>query len=165
MIYKYLRIKFFLLSILFFTPGCNDNSLESKIEITAKPVVKVSTKNYNHENFTASFPDTVSWKQISSAYSKNYSEDLRKGLIDYMKFEVIMLGEDANKFDNIMSLTGCKTPGEFILPTYAEKAKYNDKDAWLVQLIIGYGGPGFGHFKCFVFDASNLDTLNYFGCK
>jgi len=82
-----------------------------------------------------------------------------------MKANVSKLGENVNIIESILEKVGCNVSGEYILPTYAEKAKYEDKDVWLVQFTYGLGNPEFGHFKCFAFSIPDLDTLNYFGCK
>lgn len=153
---------FLILSLLNF---CNENATESNNEITAEPVVKVSSTNYNLQTFIEVFPDTVSLAKISRAYSNHYSEDIKKHLIVFMRSEVSKLKEDPDEFIKIVSLSGCNTAGEFVLPTYAEKAYYENQEAWIFQITYGLGGPGFGHFKCFVFGTANLDTLTYFGCR
>jgi len=152
----------FLFLFLLIAYGC---STEPEENITAKPVVKKTSVNYNQETFSTYFPDTISLQNISRAYSNNFSEESRKALIDYMKGEVIKLGEDVNIFDNILSQTGCKLNGEYLLPTYAEKAKFENQDAWIFQVTYGLGGPNFEHYKCFAFSVENLDTLAYKGCK
>ena len=152
----------FLFFYLLLAHGCSTAPEEN---IPAKPVVKKTSVNYNQETFNTYFPDTISLQNISRAYSNNFSEELRKALIDYMKGEVIKLGEDVNIFDNILFQTGCKLNGEYLLPTYAEKAKFENQDAWIFQVTYGLGEPNFGHYKCFAFSIENLDTLAYKGCR
>ena len=76
-----------------------------------------------------------------------------------MRTEVSKLGEDLNTVENVLELTGCKLNNEFVLPTYAEKAKYDNQDVWLFQLTYGLGNSNFGRSKCFVFNSNNFDTL------
>ncbi|MGE5351289.1 MAG: hypothetical protein ACM3P0_04345 [Acidobacteriota bacterium] len=146
--------------------GCSDKSTEANDFIPVKPVVKVSNMNYSQDSFNDSFPDTVSLNNIATAYSgNNYSEEVKKALNDYMRRQVRILGEDTEKFDRIISLSGCSITGEYVLPTYAEKAKYKGQDAWIFQITYGLGNPSLGHFKCFVFGLERLDTLDYIACK
>jgi len=161
--FRILSFSLFLFCFLLFT--CSDNSTGSKDEINVKPVVKVSSTNYTSQTFLKTFPDTLSLKRISEAYSNNYSESVKENLIEYMKTEVKKLDEDVNIFNNIIGLSGCNMMSEYILPTYSEKAFYENQKAWILQLTYGLGEPKFEHFKCFVFGVDNLDTLAYFGCK
>ncbi|MCU7512332.1 MAG: hypothetical protein HF300_07230 [Ignavibacteria bacterium] len=152
-------------SFLSFT-GCSDSSTEANDSIPVKPVVKVSNMNYSQDSFNDFFPDTVSLKNIASAYSgNNYSEEVKKALNDYMRQQASILGEDSKTFDRIISLSGSSLTGEYVLPTYAERAKYNGQDAWIFQITYGLGSPTLGHFKCFVFGLEKLDTLHYVSCK
>ena len=151
---------FFL--FLLFVPGCTTETDET---ITIKPVIKKTTTNYNQSTFYTSFPDSISLQNMSKAYSNNYPEDTRNKLLTYMRSEVSKLGEDLSIFENILSLTGCKLSGEYLLPTYAERAKYENQEVWILQIAYGLGEPSFGHYKCFAFSLSNLDTLAYEGCR
>jgi len=162
---KMLRYILIFFTLLFFNIDCNDNSIESLAYLSVKPVVKVTSNNYDQITFRKTFPDTLSLNKISKAYSHSYSEQLRTSLIQYMESEIRRFGEDVVIFDSLMNITGCKTPGEYILPTYAEKTKYDSKDAWLIQFTYGLGKPVFGRWKCFAFSIPNLDTLAYIGTK
>lgn len=163
--FYYLSIFFASFFILAFT-GCSEKPTAADDFIPVKPVVKVSNVNYSQDSFNDSFPDTLSLKNIATAYSGNkYSEEVKKALHDYMRRQVNILGEDLKTFDRIISLSGSSITGEYVLPTYAEKAKYKGQDAWIFQITYGLGGPGFGHFKCFVFGLEKLDTLHYVSCK
>jgi len=154
---------FFVLFL--FVIACNDKSTEPQDDITTKPVVKKSSVNYSEKSFNISFPDTNSLNSISKVYSNNFSEEIRNKLIEYIKSEVAKLGEDVNIFDNILSCTGCNISGEYLLPTYAERAKYDGEEALIFQLTYGLGEPNFGHFKCFAFSVANLDTLAFKQCR
>ena len=145
---------FFL--FLLFALGC---TTENEDNITAKPIVKKSLTNYDQTTILNSLPDSISLHNISNAYSNKYSEEIRNELLSYMRTEVSKLGEDLNTFENVLELTGCKLNNEFVLPTYAEKAKYDNQDVWLFQLTYGLGNSNFGRSKCFVFNSNNFDTL------
>ena len=151
----------FLLFLSFLILACNEKSTKPSDEITAKPVVKKSNINYNHISFNSSFPDTISLNNISKAYSNNYSEELKSKILDYMKSEVIKLGEDVSIFDSVLCITGCKRSfsAVYLLPTYAERAQYENQDAWIFQVTYGLGVPNFGRFKCFAISVAKLDTL------
>ena len=154
-----------LLFLSFLILACNDKIIEPVDELPAKPVVIKTSVNYNQQSFNTLFPDTASLNNISNAYSNNYSEELRNRILDYMKAEVTRLGEDANTFDRILDVTGCKSNVGYVLLTYAEKAQYENQEAWVFQLTYGLNFSDFGHSKCFVFDAVTLDTLTYKQCR
>ena len=154
-----------LLFLSFLILACNDRITEPSDELTAKPVVIKTSINYSEQSFTASFPDTASLNSISRAYTNNYTVELRKKILDYMKEEVSKLGENVNTFDRILSVTGCKDNVGYILPTYAEKAQYENREAWVFQITYGLNFSDLGHSKCFVFDAATLDTLTYIQCR
>lgn len=158
-------LRFVLIYLSLWILACNDNVTEPSIEITAKPVVKKTTTNYSEQSFLASFPDMASLNSISSAYSNNYSEELRNKILDYMRAEVNRIGEDVNVFDGIILRTNCKLSGGYLLPTYAEKARFENRNCWVFQITYGIDSPDFGHSKCFVFDAATLDTLTYRQCR
>ena len=141
---------------LLLVPAC---TTESEDNITALPVVKMTTVNYDSTTISNALPDLNSLNSISNAYSNNYTEEIKTKLLSYMRGEVSKLGEDLNIFDNVLSLTGCKIGNEFVLPTYAEKAKYENQEVWLFQLTYGLGNSNFGRSKCFVFNCNNFDTL------
>lgn len=153
------------LAIIFLFLGCNNKSTEPEDNITVKPIIKKTSVNYNQETLRTCLPDSASHNSMSRAYSNNYSKEVKEKLNEYIKGEVRKLGEDVNVVDIILSKTGCKNANEYILPTYLERAKYDSKDAWLIQIIYGLGVPSFGHYRCFVFDITNLDTLVSFGCR
>jgi hypothetical protein len=154
----------FFLLLLIPLYGCKDDKITSP-QSNAEVVVKVSGTDYNQNSFNTLFPDTASLKYISTAYSNNYSEERRTKLINDMKSKVRALGEDVAVIENILTRAGCNMSGVYILPTYVEKAKYNGKDAWLVQFTYGLSSPDFGHFKCFALSIPDLDTLDYAACK
>jgi hypothetical protein len=141
---------------LLLVPAC---TTETEDNITALPVVKKTTVNYDSTTISNALPDLNSLNSISNAYSNNYTEEIKTKLLSYMRGEVSKLGEDLNIFDNVLSLTGCKIGNEFVLPTYAEKAKYENQEVWLFQLTYGLGNSNFGRSKCFVFNCNNFDTL------
>jgi hypothetical protein len=161
---KLFSLKYFAFLITILLAGCNNQSTES-IDVTAVPVVKKSSVNYNQETFLQIFPDTTSLKNIGNAYSNNYTNALREQIIYNMRVQVLRLGEDINKFDSILSLTGCFYANQYMLPTYAERAKYEEKEVWVFQLTYGLSEPVFAHYRCFVFGVENLDTLAYTACK
>jgi hypothetical protein len=153
---KYIASNCLFFVFILFASGC---TTETENNITALPVVKKTSVNYDSTTISNSLPDLNSLNSISNAYSNNYTEEIKTKLLSYMRGEVSKLGEDLNIFDNVLSLTGCKIGNEFVLPTYAEKAKYENQDVWLFQLTYGLGNSNFGRSKCFVFNCNNFDTL------
>ena len=153
---KYISSNCLFFVFILFASGC---TTETENNITALPVVKKTSVNYDSTTISNYLPDLNSLNSISNAYSNNYSEEIKTKLVSYMRGEVTKLGEDLNVFDNILGLTGCKNGNEFVLPTYAEKSKYKNQDVWLFQLTYGLGNSNFGRSKCFVFSCNNCDTL------
>lgn len=153
---KYIASNCLFIVCLPFVFSC---SVDTQDKITALPVVKKSTLNYDKTAISNALPDLNSLNNISNAYTNNYSAETKIELLSYIRGEVSKLGEDLNAFENILELTGCKTENEFVLPTYAEKAKYDNQDVWLFQLTYGLGNSNFGRSKCFVFNINNFDTL------
>lgn len=144
----------------------NETLLPNEALIPIKPVVKVTQNDYDKNSFMKSFPDTVSLNLIATAYSNNYySENIKTLLNCYMQEQVKKLGQDVKIFEKIQTLSGCNVANEYILPTYAEKAKYNGKDVWIIQVAYGLSSPALAHFKCYAFGIEKLDMLDYFGCK
>ncbi len=154
-----------LLLIIPSAPGCGDSSTDAASDLPAKPVVIKSSLNYTAYSFNSRFPDTASLNSFSRAYSDNYSEDVRNKILDYMRSEAAKLGENVNILDRVLSVTGCKSTGEYILPTYAERAVFENREVWILQLAYGLGVPSFGHFKCFALSLANLDTLALVQCR
>jgi hypothetical protein len=154
---------FLLISTLLF--NCSDNISDQENTFFAKPVVKRSNTNYTEDSFTNSFPDNSSLQFISNAYTNNFTEEIRIELFDYMKNEVTKLGEDVLVFENILEQTNCNKKGLYLVPTYAERAQYENREVWIFQLTFGLGKPIFGRARCFVFGIPNLDTLNYIGTR
>jgi len=156
-------IGLFLLLIYF--AGCSEKLEGPETGITAIPVVKITSTNYTAATFAATFPDTTTLNSITQAYTNNYSEAIRLQLIGLMKSKVAKLGEDVNLFDSVIANTGCNQSDKFVLPTYAERAKYEGNDVWILQLTYGINAPNFGHYKCFALDIEHLDTLVYLACR
>jgi hypothetical protein len=153
-----------LLLLLLSFAGCKDHTSpngDGNVEVT----VKVSTTDYDQNTFRQLFPDSISLHNISFAFNNNYSEERRNGLVVNMLVKVSARGEDAIIMDTMLTRAGCRTPGEYVLPTYAERAKYSGRKAWLVQFTYGLGVPTFGRYKCFAFSIPDLDTLNYVAAR
>jgi hypothetical protein len=153
------------LIILFTFHGCDDKSIDTKSSLTATPLVRKTAINYNKESFGNSFPDGELLRKIADAYKNNYSQEIKIGLIEHIKAQVILLGENQETFNRCMNLTDCENINSISLPTNAEKAKYNGEDVWIIQLVWGMEPSDLGHYKCFAISVINYDTLDYKRCK
>jgi hypothetical protein len=153
------------LIILFTSSGCNDKSIDIKSNLTETPPVKKTAINYNKESFGNSFPDSEILHKIADAYKNNYSQEIKTELIEYMKAQVILLGENQETFNRCIDLTDCENINSISLPTNAEKAKYDGEDVWIIQLVWGMEPSDLGHYKCFAISAVNYDTLDYKRCR
>jgi hypothetical protein len=142
----------------------SDNSL-NEVEITVKPVVIKTSTDYNSKLFRTSFPKMELLHEIGEAYQKSYSDNLKKQLISYMIEKADTLGESGEILNECIEVTGCKIESPVSLPTYAERAKYNGEDAWMIQLVWGASPFDLGHYKCFAISMVSKDTLYFKRCK
>ncbi|MBU2507786.1 MAG: hypothetical protein KJ799_13845 [Bacteroidetes bacterium] len=162
---KYLSfvvLPFLLLTIIF---SCSDNSTNPEDELTVKPIVLKTSTNYDEQLFNSLFPQNDILKTMSDAYKNKYSEKIKMQLIDYVVSKVKTLGENEAIFLECFNLSGCQNVNSISLPTYIEKAKYNDEDSWIIQLSWGLESSDLGHYKCFAFGINSKDTLYYTRCK
>lgn len=144
--------------------GCDDSSTDPIDNLSEKPVVKKTNTNYDRDSFRETFPDTAVLNRISGAYSDIYSGEIKTDLINYMKLEAKQLGEEQSVFTECMGLTGCSDTSLVSLPTYAEKAEYDGKEVWIIQLVWGNEPRDLNHYKCFAFGVDEMDTLDYYRC-
>jgi hypothetical protein len=155
-------ITLFLILIQF--SGCHDLFSTEPPDVV-DVVVKMSMTDYDATTFTHSFPDTSSLHAVASAFSSGYSEERRASLLARMLQRIAVLGEEPRFVDSILTRCDCRTPGTFVLPTYAERARFKGKDVWIVQFAVGYGGPGFGHYSCVVYSIPDLALLYHISCR
>ncbi len=159
---------FFISTLLSCSENSTDpsgNSEEVVEEITAKPTVIITSTDYNSELFRISFPKMELLQEIGAAYQKNYSNALKNQLIKYMTDKVDTLGQSVEIFNACMEVTGCKISNSVSLPTYAERAKYDGEDAWIIQLVWGVSPFDLGHYKCFAISMNSKDTLYFKRCR
>ncbi len=168
-----LLIGYGVFSIILFFQSCKDKSadpnedttVQQDSEITAKPIVKKTSTDYTHKLFGASFPQKESLKEIGEAYKNNYSVALKNQLINYMKEQADSLGENGEIFNECMEMTGCKDIYFISLPSYAEKARYEGNDVWIIQLVWGLRPSDLSHYMCFAISTNNKDTLDFKRCR
>lgn len=154
----------YLFAILLLLLSCKEKSTEPESGLIVKPTVKISTTNYSSALFNSTFPDTVSLNRISHAYSNDFSEETKAKFAAYMKSEVLKLGGDLGSFESALYKSGCFSSQMPVLPTYAEQAKYENKNVWIIQYTRSQGGSGFGHYHFFAIGLEKLDTLAWGSC-
>lgn len=125
-------------------------------------IVKISYTNYDQTSFLNLFPHQESLNQISSAFTNNYSEERKNELLNNMKAKVAVLREDVGIIENILTIMGCNNVGAYVLPTYAERAKFNGQEAWLIQFTYALDTPVFGRVRCIAFSIPDIEELFYF---
>ncbi len=113
----------------------------------------------------SSFPDSIVFYSISAEFRRDYSEERRSRLIGHMLTQVLALGEDVGLMRTILERAGCTTRGTCIAPTYAERAKYGGREAWIVQFTWGMEPGDFGHIKRAAIGVPELDTLAFVQCR
>jgi hypothetical protein len=159
--------------LIFFIQNCKNKSTDPNDDVTVKPYANITVKpivektstDYTQELFRLSFPKMELLKEVGEAYKNNYSEAIKNELINYMKKQVDSLGESGEIFSDCMEVTGCKDIYSISLPCYAEKAKYEGNDVWIIQLVWGMMPLDLGHYKCFAISTNNKDTLDFKRCK
>ncbi len=163
---KYITAYIFAATVLLCViSGCKDASTGPQTSLTELPVVTKTSSDYTLESFERSFPHSEILTAMSKAYAHKCSDEVREALIDYMKKEAADLGEDASMFDALLTLSGCRDGEGLVLPTYAERARFNGQEAWIIQVAWGYDAADFGHFKCYAFGIANKELLATYGCK
>jgi hypothetical protein len=148
-----------LLILLFLNCGCNDNSTNNPDNLTVKPIVKKTSINYTRETISSAVPDTAFYNKICKAYTNHYSDDIKKAMINNMENQAGSLGENVNVFDSVLTHAGFTGTAGYLLPIYAERAQYNNKEVWIVESILGLGKPVFSGFKFLVIGITKYDTL------
>lgn len=152
--------------LLFFSLiSCSDSSTEPVSELTEKPIVIKTSTNYDEDLFNSTFPKNDVLRNVSEAYKNNYSEAIKIEMIEYVTLKLQALGENEVQFLECFGLTNCQNKNSISLPTYIEKAKFLDKDAYIIQLSWGVEPSDLGHYKCFAIGIVNQDTLYYSQCK
>ncbi len=155
----------FVISSLLSCTGTGIVDPPFSFDLDQAPIVLKTDRNYSEDEFRTSFPDTISWKAMRAAYDNNFNNKDRQEILSYIIWEAENVGEDGNIIKSILQQTGCYETDGFLLPTFAERTKYEDVDVWIIQIIRGNGKPVFSHFKCFAISSSGLDTLAYTGCR
>ena len=159
-----LMISYIILFILSIQ-SCKDKSTDPYEDILVKPIVEKTSTDYTPELFRSSFPKMELLHEIGEAYKNSYSEAVKNQLINYMKSQANKLGENSEIFNECMEVTGCNNSNSISLPSYAEKAKYEGKDVWIIQLVWGMMPSDLGHYKCFAISTDDKDTLDFKRCK
>ena len=155
---------FLIFLFISFLSGC-DSLTESDEDLPAKPIIKKTSTNYTQQLISSTFPKTEIHEKMNQAYSGKYSEDMRQDLLEYIKKEISGLGESVGEFDEILKKSGCDDQNLLAIPTYAERAKYENEDAWILQIANGLNSQSFEHYKIFVFSLDSSDTLFYEACR
>ncbi len=154
----------FFTALLAAVSGCKQDVSTNDPGNVEATVVRTEA-DYDPVSFRNSFPDTIAFATITAEFRREYSEERRSRLIEKMLTQVLSLGEDVSLMRTILERAGCMEKGYCIAPTYAERAKYGGREAWIIQFTWGMRYDDFGHYKRLVASVPELDTLYYERCK
>ncbi len=148
--------------------GCQDkkesiSNPEPPLEVRA--TVIITEADYDSSYFRRSHLDTASFNMIVREFNREYS-DLRKSqLIDGVLTDVASLGENPELMRTLLERFTSDVETERVIPTYAERARYGGREAWLMEFTYSLGTGGFGHYLHYAFSIPELDTLYAVGCR
>ena len=167
-----------ILAILVLTVGCiystdreesgPDVDLEpiNMTSLKCEPIVKVTGYNYTGD------PASVPYQDIHNKFAENYtgsnlSLELRNLTISSMLTQADELGENTNiLYESIKVTYNDWETRPYRIPTYAEKAMYNNEQIWAIAFNRANGfEDGLGHFDLFFVSISTIEAQYVSGCK
>jgi hypothetical protein len=145
----------------------NENKTNNQtVQVTVLPVVRITNNNNSERNLSILDYNSIR-DNFTKAYNGNYSDELREKIEDIMRNKTIELGEDPEILFNCINATGTYKKSVFsrlYLPFLAEKAKFDDKDVWILAFIWGFQKDDLIHHRFYVIDYKTYEELFYFSC-
>jgi hypothetical protein len=143
-----------------------ENSLPSNGELKCEPEVRVTGYNYTSD------PNSVPYQNVHRNFSGNYtgsdlSLELRNLTINSMLDQAGNLGENTTiLYESIKVTYNDWNARPYRIPTYAEKAMYNNEWIWAIAFNRANGfEDGIGHFDLFFVSISTIQTQLSIGCN
>jgi hypothetical protein len=151
-------------NILYFS--LKDSTTTSNEQLKCEPEVKVTGFNYT------SNPSSVPYQSVHSNFSGNYtgsdlSVELRNLTIDSMLEKADELGENTTiLYESIKVIFNDWEAKPNSIPTYAEKARYNNEWIWAIAFNRANGfEDGIGHIDLFFVSISTIEAQYITGCN
>lgn len=129
------------------------------------PLVLLGQKEYTEATVRSSVPDTALFRAFCSAYLNEYTDSLKQFLVGDIGLRTELAGGNRAEMQKCLEATGQLKNGLVSLPFFAERARYQGKDAWLFQFTWGFTPGGLGHYRCYVMGAASADTLLFITCR
>ena len=161
----------FILLLLFLGSCSKEASTDLTGDTLQLPVLpeypKVSSTDYNYTEtaIKARVPDTTLLNRFARTYKNKCVDSLKNLMFDAMLYKVNALNLNADEFRQTIQVTKQFNKGVVSLPYLAERAKYENKQSWIYEFTWGADSCDFGHYRCFVIDASTKDTLLFITCR
>ncbi|MDI6821442.1 MAG: hypothetical protein QMD66_00960 [Actinomycetota bacterium] len=118
--------------------------------------MKISSNNYNRGEINE-FLKSTGWK-LEGAETQTYGAEFRDRIISSMADEAARLGGDSGELRECLEIL---SKDEYDIPLYAERAKFEGKDAWII--IIDRRGPvlkgGLQHLRVYVWGIRDRKVL------
>ena len=156
---------FFLLTLVLI--GCQkDNPVTTEqSQLPELPKVVVTQSNYVELDIQSRVPDTTYKNKCSSMYRDNLTDSSKKYVVNVLLQKVRLLNQDTSVVSGCLNATGQLKDGVISVPYYAERAKYQSKDCWIIEFAWGLNSNDLNHHRCFVMDVATKDTLLFITCR
>lgn len=155
-------------SLSYLLVSCSNQAIsnpgEVNVEImSAMPVVTISGTDYTQASIQTGFANSEAHDRFTKAYSSVYSPSLQESIIELACITVKKLGGDRDNFTACLNSINIK--GKNYLPCVIESAKYEGKDAWIMEFNWGYEGSGLGHIAYCALEKSSQKVLYWESCR
>lgn len=156
-------------SLSYLLASCSNQAIsdpgEVNVEImSAMPVVTITGTDYTQASIQTGFADSQTHDRFTKAYSSVYSSSLQESMIELTGITIKKLGGDGDNFTACLnSINNIK--GKNYLPCVIESAKYEGKDAWILEFNWGSGDSGLGHIAYCAVEKSSQKVLYWESCK
>ncbi len=131
----------------------------------ATPEVIIGQNEYTRESLYASVPDSLMFPTFCRDYGKIYSDSLKSILVSCIVALVDTLSGSSSEMKKCLEATGELQPGVRSLPFKVERASFEGKVSWIFQFVWGPYADSLGHYRCYVMDAANADSLYFITCR
>ena len=166
---KFIFVLVLGISLSYLLTSCKEDTTTEPGNVTVDfisvlPIVSRTANDYESSAMSSNFGNLDVHRRFAQAYSSSYSASLKESVIGYMLIELRLLGGDTKEFMECYNAIGEFTTGK-CLPCYAESAKYEGKDAWIIVFNWGIGDKDFGHIAYYAVDKSTKEILLHESCK
>lgn len=130
-------------------------------ELKGKPLpeLKSTVNNYTREQVDRKFQNLEVSSRFAQAYTAGEGPRVTKPLVDYLLKEARAKKEDPEELKKCLKIVMPEGTKSVAIPCYVEKAKFEDKDVWIVIQNWGMPGEKLAHTRTWVVAPKNLQIL------